>query len=233
MVPQDTYSSLLSQQKQTYSPVVEQMSNLDQDLQMVLSNSNLLPEQKYHQYQQIFGRYQQLRNEYFQPAKTYLPTMETDMQTGPDLPTEKFPVDERRLLESLPKTVRRKGKILMDHMKDHSQSFNWLDSGEMVVDGKPIPGSNITDLVHHVTRNRPTAQPPAGMEEFHSLLERTNAPKEAISEGPSFMTTPIELGTSFKPQKTSTPARRKAIKASPRPNRKKNPIDRLGQWKQY
>ncbi len=54
MVPQDAYSSLMSQQKQLYSPVVNQLSNLDQELQSILTNPNLSSDAKYYQYMNVF-----------------------------------------------------------------------------------------------------------------------------------------------------------------------------------
>ena len=94
MVPQETYSSLMSQQKQSFPPVVQQMSNLDQELQSILSNPNLSPDLKYHQYKQAFNRYQQLRNDHFQP-KPYVPMVTMDIQTDNDLPTGNIPVKQK------------------------------------------------------------------------------------------------------------------------------------------
>ena len=229
MVPQETYSSLMSQQKQSFPPVVQQMSNLDQELQTILSNPNLSPELKYHQYKQVFNRYQQLRSDHFQ-SKPYVPMVATDIQTGNDIPTEKIPIEtERRLIERLPKNVRPKGKILLDHVKDNSQTFNWLESGELVVDGKHIPGSNIIDLVHHVTRKRPSAKPPVGSDEFQQLLTRTNVPKEALNNSDTFGT-PTGLGTIFSPVRQSPKAKKTPVK---RPQRTVKPVDKYGLWKRY
>jgi hypothetical protein len=231
MVPQDTYSSLMSQQKQLYSPVVQQMSNLDQELQAILSNPNLPTDLKYNQYKNVFNRYQQLRQQQFQPTTKVVAS--TDIQTGEDLPTYVLPLEERQLIDSLPKTVRRKGKILLDHLKERKNNFSWLSSGELVVDGQPIEGSNITDLVHHVTRRRPTVKPPIGADAFADLLNRTNVPKEALSESNIFAT-PVGLGTSFSPASTSTPSKlKKAPKAkasSVRPVRIRKPVNR---WQAY
>ncbi len=158
MVPQDAYSSLMSQQKQLYSPVVNQLSNLDQELQSVLTNPNLSSDAKYYQYMNAFGRYQNLRQtKQQQPANIQtadVKTLETDTQTGDDLPFVALPVEERRLIDSLPKPVRWKGKILLDYIKGDPQNFQWLKSVELLrPEGHPIPSSNITDLFHYAARN--------------------------------------------------------------------------------
>ena len=96
-----------------------------------------------------------------------------------------------------------------------------------MVDGKHIPGSNITDLVHYVTRKRPSVKPPVGTKEFQQLLTRTNVPKEALNNGDVFGT-PTGLGTLFSPVRQSPKA-----KKSPRPQRTVKPIDKYGIWKRY
>ncbi len=95
---------------------------------------------------------------------------------------QKQPVEERRLIGSLPKPVRRKGRMLLDHIKADPQNFQWLKSGELLSpEGHAIPGSNITDLLHYATRSRNSALPPVGFGEFEELLDDTNVPKEALS----------------------------------------------------
>jgi len=231
MVPQDTYSSLMSQQKQVYSPVVQQLSNLDQELQSILNNPNLPEEVKYHQYRNVFGRYQQLRNEQFRPAAA-VPAITEHIQTGDDLPMEDLPVPEKQVIDGLPKTVRMKGRLLLNHLKDHKRFFNWLNSGELVIDGKPIAGSNVTDLVHHATRNRTAVVPPAGYEEFEKLLQATNVPKEAMKKVELATATPVSIGTSFSPRRLQSTPRssgRPLIQDSTGKQRPKRKIH----WKPY
>ncbi len=241
MVPQDAYSSLLSQQKQMYSPVVNQLSNLDQELQSIMSNPNIPSDVKYHHYRQVFGRYQQLRNQQFPQMPPNVTKMSTDVQTYNDFPAKQLPIDERHLIETLPKPSRRKAKILLDHLRQNEQSFQWLDSGELVADGTPIRGSNISDLVHHVTRNRPTVKSPEGSEEFSELLEKTNVPKEAFNRSEHLSapeSAPFGLGTSFSPSKTSTPKTKKLAKSAmyksrQTSTRKRTKPERFGNWVQY
>ncbi len=164
--------------------------------------------------------------------------MSTNTQTYDDLAAKGLPIDERHLIETLPKPSRCKAKILLDHLKQNDQSFQWLDSGELVVEGKRIPGSNISDLIHHVTRNRPSVRPPEGSEEFSELLDKTNVPKEAFNRSETTFATPFGLGTSFSPTKTSTPKSKKLdkstmYKARQSSTRSRNKPERFGNWVQY
>lgn len=214
MIPQDAYTSMISQQKQLYPPIVNQMSSLDQELQSILSNPNLPTDEKYHQYMSTFGRYQQLRQDFYPPIVRPAGNVQSVLPE-----TNTLPIEQNRLLNSLPKTVQRKGKILLDHMKDNNQVFKWTETGELIVDGKPIIGSNVTDLVHHVTRTRPTAAPPTGAVEFKELLNISNAPQEALTEKSTITRT---IGTSFSPILSSV----KKDLRTPTPPPVKSPVER-------
>jgi hypothetical protein len=209
MVPQDTYSSLMSQQKQIYSPVVGQLSNLDQELQSILNNPNLSTDAKYHQYMSVFGRFQSMKAQQF-PTPVIVPE-----------PTI-FPVDEHRLIDSLPKNVRRTGRLLMEHLKENKDQIKWLKSGELVSDGQTIQGSNLTDLVHHITRNRPSKKSPVGATQFTELLKKTNAPQEAFHDQVTKQLNTI--GTSFSPLSVAdlfkTPMADNTLQKTPKRNRK-------------
>ncbi len=200
MVPQDAYSNLMSQQKQLYSPVVNQLSNLDQELQTILANPSLSEDAKYHQYMNVFGRYQNLKSQQMNTIH-----MAPIKPVQPEIPPVELPVTEKQLIDSLPFNVRRKGKMLLNHIKSDPDHFKWQKSGELVVDGTAVPTSNITDLVHYATRDRKTAKSPAGFKEFKKLLGESNVPQEALNQTQPFATPPSKLGTSFSPLASSTP----------------------------
>ena len=258
MVPQEIYSGLMAKENQTYPPLVGHLANLDQELNAIMANPNISTDTKYQLYQQVFSRYQHLKNQQF-------PNLISSQNIGPELKVPMgtqtdYQIDENSLIASLPKTVRRKGKILVDHLMKRQGDFKWTPDGQLIdmESGKAIPESNIVDLVHYVTRNRPARVPPAGSEDFMERLAKTNVPREAIgntqSDEENFMTpttsrgltpkTPI-VGTKFSPGKTpksnksdsvgkkiGVPARRYnklSPVSTPKP-RIRNPPARYGQF---
>ncbi len=154
----------------------------------------------------------------------------TDVQT--EKPTE-YTFNEERLIESLPKYARRNGKILLNHLK--GINFDLSQTGELIINGEPIPGSNITDLVHHVTRNRSNTSAPAGSKQFVDLLNSTNVPKEALVKVDLFQK---KLGTSFAPinipkKKTEKIDKKTLYKQRKLPVRDRKPPVKLGTWSRY
>ena len=56
---------------------------------------------------------------------------------------------------------------------------DWNDRGELLHEGVAIPGSNITDLVHDVVRNRKTFEP-VGWQQLTNQLRGSNIPMELV-----------------------------------------------------
>ena len=217
MIPQNVYSGLITKEQQTYSPLIGQLANLDQEMQTIMSNPNLSTDEKYQLYQQTFSRYQHLKNQQF-PRENHPIKITSKPQP--------VNIEENTLLAGLPKNVRTKGKLLIQHLKRHNQSIEWLPNGQLKnIKGTPIPDSNLVDLVHYVTRNRPTARPPPGVADFLELLHDTNVPKEAISVlEDTFFTPKAVVGTSYSPIDRTTP---KQIQKELKEDSKKKRLEKI------
>jgi hypothetical protein len=186
MLPQDAYRSLLSQQHEQTQPVVNQLTSLDGQLQSILANPSLPADVKYHQYDQLLHRYRHLKQQQmntlnqpvpvtFQPAEQVLP------------PQMQFlPVPEENVLTSVPKMLKNKTRILLDHIKRHPEKFKWNEKGELVIGGEPVHGSHFTDLVHDTVRSR-TKHHAMGRPEFGKLLSETNVPREGLGQDLAMM----------------------------------------------
>ena len=85
---------------------------------------------------------------------------------------------------TLPPTLRTKGSALLRNL---TPTLQWNDRGEILSDGKPIPGSNITDLVHTAVRvSRKPKRWPEGWEYFRRHMKETNVPQILLGSGPQF-----------------------------------------------
>lgn len=78
------------------------------------------------------------------------------------------------LIDQFPPSYRRKAKALLLYLGGVS-GLAWTASGELVIEGKRVPRSNVVDLVKHASRNHKTFRPPA-TEEFYRKLAESNAP---------------------------------------------------------
>jgi len=170
LVPQALLSSLIAQQQ--LNPAFGQLSNLDQDMQNVLQSSTLPPDLKHKQYSQMMHRYQTLRDH---EINRKFPVNVTQHEDGQSM----VPADD--IIENLPKNFKNKGRLLLSHIK-RTDNIDVDDIGQVVIDGKTIQGSNITDLVYDFVKpgKRGAYWGPTGWKEFGKFLKRTNVPREAI-----------------------------------------------------
>ena len=86
---------------------------------------------------------------------------------------------DQRILDSVPQTIQRKAKLILSILRNHSNALSWDEDGTVNVYGKPIRGSNITDLVNDVLRHRKGSEP-TGWWFFAEALREINVPKYVV-----------------------------------------------------
>ena len=84
---------------------------------------------------------------------------------------------EKEIMESLPKSLKVKGQLLLDRLK--ANNVNWNPAGELIVSTTKYDGTNIIDLVNDVIQNRKYSAP-FGWQIFADQLAKMNAPQEMI-----------------------------------------------------
>ena len=83
-----------------------------------------------------------------------------------------------RILESVPKTMRRKTQLLLDLLRDHP-NMSWDEQGTLLLNGKPVDGSHIIDLINDIIRERKHFEP-RGWQTFSRGLKEVNVPQDIV-----------------------------------------------------
>ena len=65
---------------------------------------------------------------------------------------------ESEIVESAPKTMKKRVRLLLEKLKADSTT-QWNERGEFVYNGVPIRGSNMVDLVNDVLRKGKASSP--------------------------------------------------------------------------
>lgn len=92
-----------------------------------------------------------------------------------------------KIIESVPPSMQRKAKLLLQSLEGHS-NLSWDHQGVMQINGKPIKGSNMIDLVNDIIRQRKTSSPPVGWQQFSQGLRDINIPKEYVGNKQRWLT---------------------------------------------
>ena len=156
-------------------PLSDATATLDNEISDVLQNEKISDTDKATQYQQLLQRYLNRHDQLRQRplGKLELPTSYNSTSTDKELR------QEERILESVPSTMKKKAKLLLDHLKD-AADVGWNDKTELLIRGRPIEGSNLSDLINDVLRARKNMSPPRGWESFVQVLKDINTPRELI-----------------------------------------------------
>ena len=74
-------------------------------------------------------------------------------------------------MKNVPKAYQVRAKKLIGHLKDYT-GVSWNAKGEMVVDVKTLPGSNISVLVNDIIRKAKHEVDPVGRKSLVEQLRR-------------------------------------------------------------
>ena len=158
---------------------VKVINSLDQDMETILRNTALSDDEKVRQYQRTLERYLTFHNQYHQGQLPLTTTNSgSSTTTTSTTPRKTNRLEDGDILESIPRTLRRKASLLLQRVKQ-SDSLGWNDRGELTVDGKAIPNSNMIDLMNDALRERQHFQP-TGRAVFAQGLKAMNIPRDWV-----------------------------------------------------
>ena len=135
---------------------VTSASNLE--IESILSDGKIRDDQKMKMYSAALNRYlraaKSIEMPWFAPVLGKLFRMgETAVITSPPDVEEREAekMTEDRIVKHVRGTYQARAKKLIRHLKDYTV-VSWNAKGEMVVDGKTLPSSNISVLVNDMIR---------------------------------------------------------------------------------
>ena len=73
-------------------------------------------------------------------------TLESDSVT----PSQQLRATDKHIIDSVPKMMQNRAKLLIQKLKDNSDVISWNDNGQLILEGSIVPNSNIIDLVNDV-----------------------------------------------------------------------------------
>ena len=135
-------------------------------------------------YAQQLQRVKQLKNQVFRPEPSpvqMITQTERTMTSVSDnvMPSQQLSTTDKQIIDSVPKTMQNRTKLLIQKLKDHSDVISWNDNGQLVLDGSIVPSSNIADLVNDVMRKRKGFNPEHSST-FAKALAKINVPEDRV-----------------------------------------------------
>ena len=126
-----------------------------QEINDWLGKDDVLEDTKTIMYAQQLQRVKQLKNQVFRPESSPVQTIIQTEQTMTSeshsaTPSQQLNATDKQIIDSVPRTMQNRAKLLIHKLKDHSDVISWNDNGQLVLEGSIVPNSNIVDLVNDV-----------------------------------------------------------------------------------
>ena len=135
-------------------------------------------------YAQQLQRVNQLKNQVFRPEPSpvqMITRTEQTMTSESDSATssQQLNATDKQIIDSVPKTMQNRAKLLIQKLKNHSDVISWNDNGQLVLEGSVVPNSNIVDLVNDVMLKRKGFNPEHS-NTFAKALAKINVPEDYL-----------------------------------------------------
>lgn len=177
LVPHETLSRI--HEKPVSYTESTAISELDSEMQKILSQK-AEDNEKWKMYNQTLQRYLHFVNEQRKPLEINLSLPDKEN-------TENWRRDvNNRLMAQLssviPKKYKQNASTLFDSLcsPEAQTLLNWDSTGALRIQNKPVPQSNIIELISDATRNRRFAQA-LGWKNFAAVLIRLHTPIDLIA----------------------------------------------------
>ena len=155
-----------------------------QEMNDWLEKDDMPEDTKATMYAQQLQRVKQLRNQVFRPEPSpvqMITQTEQTMTSESDsvAHSQQLNATDKQIIDSVPKTMQNRAKLLIQKLKDYSDIIRWNDNGQLVLEGSIVPNSNIVDLVNDVMRKRKGFNPEHS-NTFAKALTNINVPEDYV-----------------------------------------------------
>ena len=190
LVPSDLFDRLKSNQYVDKQP--NKMQSLDGELNNIMQINSASDYDKAMMYQEALKKYLSFRKQNRRPIK--LDIVDKNSVARPpgepyvnnadfDAGLEAEPINEEdvsSIVNAIPKSYRRKAGQILDSILQNDNVMRWNVNKELVYNNETIKGSNITDLLYDVLKQKGKSLEPVGWSEFVRGLARINVPEYLI-----------------------------------------------------
>ena len=181
LTQQEMLKFMKEKQQDSLSPNLRKYYEARQEMNDWLGKDDVPEDTKATMYAQQLQRVDQLKNKVFRPETSPVQMIthtEQTMNSESDT-SEQLSATDKQIIDSVPKTMQNRAKLLIKKLKDHSDAISWNNNGQLVLEGSIVPNSNIVDLVNDVMRKR------KGFNQEHSnifvkALAKINVPEDYL-----------------------------------------------------
>ena len=166
-------------------PKIKNILKMEKDMRNILTRDDLTAQQQNELYTKALYDLNRYKAERDLP---YIPSTPHDQPKVEEQTEHSLDVIPSALVSALPKTLKPKGKMLLDRMKNNKEIISWNPMGEVIYKGDKIAGSNIIDLFSMTVNAKSKAKhiPLFHKTIFGKALSELNTPRDWIKNDEMF-----------------------------------------------
>lgn len=168
-----TSKEINSDEYKIVNPRLNAMARLNKTIEERLVDDSTSDDEKAKSFIQAFNDFLLFKNQYLnQTAYTgqlKQPSIESSDMKG---------ISANEIGKTVPKNLRSKAERLAELLKE-SGKIAWDKQNRLIINGQPVEGTNIIDLINDALRRRKTFVP-RGRHIFAAQLRDLNAPRELV-----------------------------------------------------
>lgn len=189
LLPEAEVQRLKRTEIKEYNPEVNVLAKQNLNIEKILSDDSLSPEDKLRHFQLAKKEFQLLYDKYIK--KNFPKEIESSHISTPAAPPT-VPIDEHSSIEDpvhidandianlIPERFRDRAKYILERMEAQPNIASYNSSNQLVVNGNIVPGTNIIDLLKDIFQFKKSFIP-AGRSAFLISLKELNVPSSYIS----------------------------------------------------
>ena len=181
LTQQEMLKLMKEKRQDSLSPNLRKYYEARQEMNDWLGKDDVPEDTKATMYAQKLQRVNQLKNQVFRPetSPVQMITHTEQTMTSESDTSEQLSATDKQIIDSVPKTMQNRAKLLIKKLKDHSDVISWNDNGQLVSEGSIVPNSNIVDLINDVMRKRKGFNPEHSST-FAKAFAKINVPEDYL-----------------------------------------------------
>ena len=183
MTQKEMLNFMKENQRDALSSERHQYNRARKDMNEWLGKENVPEDVKATMYAQELQKVNRLKEQVSRPQPLQVqmvPQTETTPQQLPQTETpETMSTVEQQIIDSVPKTMQGRAKLLLRSIKQRPEVIDWNENGQLIFEGTTVPQSNIVDLVNDVLRKRKGFEPQHS-KTFVKGLAKINIPEDYV-----------------------------------------------------
>ncbi|KAK6178086.1 hypothetical protein SNE40_012917 [Patella caerulea] len=221
LVPESLLENLQTPKPQILQPPsVRKVSELDVEIRRILEDPEMDDSEKVEKYGQRLREFIFHKNRAIEPPTVYVKQqgLSAGLTTKQSVINNKDPNGEvpqaepsrviedpplkADILATVPKSMKTKADLLIEKLYQ-TPNVTWDSKGAVTIEGQPIPGSNIMDLVNDLLRKRKYFNP-IGWQVLGRALSNNNLPQDLIGNADRYhyINNPSLTGTPTRKQRS-------------------------------